>query len=163
MSLLSGVGGKVIVCAHRYTVRDVDKYNHKVIDSKRAMLGMCYILESDLSLPTDTSIGANNILVVREAMQGKKLSVIHNFEDHNKYGVCQVGTSVSWIKSHTNSSSGGGQDTALFGAPGCFTWRGNLLRQRTGSSSKYQAAVGENNFIDYTKHGHMGLSVTSGM
>merc|ERR1719422_1942084 len=27
----------------------------------------------------------------------------------------------------------------------------------------YQHAVGENNFIDYTKHGHMGLSVTSGV
>ena len=146
----------MIVCAHRYTVRDVDKFNHRIIDSKRAMLGMCYILESDLSLPSDTSIGASNILVVREAMQGKKLSVVHNFEDHNKYGVCQVGTAVSWIRNNRS------EDTALFGAPGCFTWRGNILRQRTGSSSKYQQAVGENNFLEYTKHGHMGLSVTSG-
>ena len=118
----AGPGGKVIVCAHRYTVRDVDKRSFKVIDSKRAMLGMCYILEADLSLPRDTNVGANNVLVVREAMQGKKLSVMHNFEDHNKYGVCQVGTAAHWAR---NSS----QDYALFGAPGCFTWRGNLLGQ----------------------------------
>ena len=34
--------------------------------------------------------------------------------------------------------------------------------QRTGSISKYQHAVGEENFLRYTKHGHMGLAVTSG-
>ena len=145
----------MIVCAHRYTVRDVDRRSFKVIDSKRAMLGMCYILESDLSLPPDTNIGANNILVVREAIQGKKLSVIHNFEDHNKYGVCQVGTAVTWTKNTT-------EDYALFGAPGCFTWRGNLLGQKTGSISKYQHAVDEDNFLEFRKHGHMGLSVVSG-
>jgi len=145
-----GPGGKVIVCAHRYTVRDV-------IDSKRAMLGMCYILESDLTLPHNVNVGGSNILVVREAVGGKKMTVINDFDDHNKYGVCQVGTSVSWTKNISKS-----EDYALVGAPGCFTWRGNLLRQRAGSFRKYQYAVGENNFLKYTKHGHMGLSVTSG-
>jgi len=152
-----GPGGKVIVCAHRYTVRDVDKRTHKVIDSKRAMLGMCYILESDLSLPPDTNIGANNVLAVRDALHGKRLSVIPDFDNHAKYGVCQVGTSVAWTQP-TNSS----QDYALFGAPGCFTWRGNVFGQRTGSISKYQTTVGEDNFLKFTKHGHMGLAVTSG-
>ena len=147
----------MIVCAHRYTVRDVDKRTHKVIDSKRAMLGMCYILESDLSLPPDTNVGANNVLAVREALHGKRLSVIADFDNHAKYGVCQVGTSVAWTKS-TNTS----ENYALFGAPGCFTWRGNVFGQRTGSISKYQTTVGEDNFLKFTKHGHMGLAVTSG-
>ena len=147
----------MIVCAHRYTVRDVDKRTHKVIDSKRAMLGMCYILESDLSLPADTNIGANNVLAVREALHGKRLSVKTDFDNHAKYGVCQVGTSVAWTKP-TNTS----ENYALFGAPGCFTWRGNVFGQRTGSISKYQTTVGEDNFLKFTKHGHMGLAVTSG-
>ena len=65
----------MIVCAHRYTVRD-----H--LDTKRAMLGLCYILESDLSLPPNKNIGANNLLVVREALdrgytkQGEMFSVV---------------------------------------------------------------------------------------
>ena len=73
----------MIVCAHRYTVRDR-------VDSRRAMLGMCYILQSDLSLPPDTNIGANNVLVVREALRGKRLTVIPDFDNHARYGVCQV-------------------------------------------------------------------------
>ena len=151
--LISGPGGKVIVCAHRYTVRDD-------FDSKRAMLGLCYILESDLSLPPNKNIGANNILVVREALRGKKLKVVADFDNHLKYGVCQVGTAVSWTKP-TNTSQD--QDYALFGAPGCFNWRGNLLGQRTGSISKYQQALGEEDNANYTKHGHLGLAVTSGV
>ena len=66
----------MIVCAHRYTVRDVDKRTFKIIDSKRAMLGMCYILESNLSLPDNAEVGGTNILNVREALRGKKLTVI---------------------------------------------------------------------------------------
>ena len=142
----------MIVCAHRYTVRDD-------FDTKRAMLGLCYILEPDLSLPPNKNIGANNILVVREALRGKKLKVVQDFDNHLRYGVCQVGTSVAWTKP-TNTTS---PDYALFGAPGCFNWRGNLLGQRTGSSSNYQQAVGEEDNSRYTKHGHLGLAVTSGV
>ena len=84
--------------------------------------------------------------------------MIQDFDNHNRYGVCQVGTSVAWTKP-TNTTS---PDYALFGAPGCFNWRGNLLGQKTGSISKYQHAVGEDNFLQFRKHGHMGLSVVSG-
>jgi len=37
-----------------------------------------------------------------------------------------------------------------------------VFGQRTGSISKYQTTVGEDNFLKFTKHGHMGLAVTSG-
>lgn len=43
-------------CLFSYTVRDVSKLRHKVIDSQRGMLGMCYILEKDLSLPSNDVI-----------------------------------------------------------------------------------------------------------
>jgi len=161
-----GAGGRVIVCAHRYSVRNVDKFNNKPIDSKRAMLGMCYILNPDLRLPRDTNIGAKNVLVVREALRGKKLQHINDFDNHAKFGVCQVGTSSGWVKSGPSVSESGSEskseDYALFGAPGCFTWRGNVLGQRTGTTGSYETALQERNYLGFTKHGHLGLSVTSG-
>ena len=93
---------------------------------------MCYILEEDLTLPRDTSIGARNLLVVREALRGKRLELINDFDNHAKFGVCQVGTSAAWAKSGELTSES--EDYALFGAPGCFTWRGNILGQRTGTT-----------------------------
>ena len=54
------------------------------------------------------------------------------------------------------------EDLALFGAPGCFTWRGNVLGQRTGTTGSYETALNERNSGNFTKHGHLGLSVTSG-
>ena len=42
----------------------------------------------------------------------------------------QVGTSVAWAQGHEGNSSY--SDYALFGAPGCFTWRGNLYGRQTG-------------------------------
>jgi hypothetical protein len=59
----------------------------------------------------------------------------------------------------------GGQNEFIVcspGAPGCFTWRGNLLGQRTGLTGSYEAAVQEDNSARFTKHGHMGLALTSG-
>lgn len=163
-----GSGGKVIVCAHRYTVRDIPRHlRHEECDykkammgkcdTKRGMLGMCYILERDLTLPRSNNIGATSILVIKEALRGKKLDLIDDFDNHAKFGVCQVGTSVSWVKDSSFS-----KNYALFGAPGCFTWRGNVFGQRTGVNVGYQKAVNNENFLKYTKHGHLGLAVASG-
>ena len=159
MLVFLGPGGKVIVCAHRYSVRDVDQASKRPIDSKRAMLGMCYILEHDLSLPRDTNIGAKNLLVVREALRGKRLQLINDFDNHAKFGVCQVGTACAWARNFESSQK---ESYALFGAPGCFTWRGNLLGQKAGTTGSYESAVRKDNNLDYTKHGHLGLAVTSG-
>ena len=73
-----------------------------------------------------------------------------------------MGTSVAWAAiAEGNSTS---SDYALFGAPGCFTWRGNLYGRQTGdfldkltvffhifalagSIRESQAALGETNFL----------------
>ena len=99
---------------------------------------------------------------MREALRGKRLELVDNFDDHAIYGACQVGTSVSWVHDSSNSSTKHVEDYALFGAPGCFTWRGNLLAQKTGKTGSYESAVRPDNNLKYTKHGHLGLSVTSG-
>jgi hypothetical protein len=43
------------------------------------MLGMCYILESDLSFPPNDVIGYKNVMVVRDAVGGKKLEPKVNY------------------------------------------------------------------------------------
>ena len=78
----------------------------------------------------------------------------------------QVGTSVAWADKEGGSNSSN-SDYALFGAPGCFTWRGNLygrqpggLRRKSamllvwffdhrlaGSIRESQAGLGESNFL----------------
>jgi len=148
-----GVGGKVAVCAHRYSVRNPE-------DSKRAMLGMCYILDPDLSLP-NKDLGATHVMAVREALHGKGLSPKGDFDNHDKHGVCQVGTSVAWADKEGGRNSSN-SDYALFGAPGCFTWRGNLYGRQPGSIRESQAGLGESNFLSWEKHGHLGASITSG-
>ena len=73
----------------------------------------------------------------------------------------QVGASATFV------DDGRQDDLALFGAPGCFTWRGNVLGQQVGTSRPYDVAVdGRMDQGGSTKHfsksGLMGVSVTSG-
>ena len=78
-------------------------------------------------------------MVVREALHGKKLTPKADFDNHDKHGMCQVGTSVSWAATSSNSSKY--ENYALFGAPGCYTWRGNLYGKKTGKSVKSKNAM----------------------
>ena len=66
-----------------------------------------------------------------------------------------MGASASFVESSSDS-------LALFGAPGCFTWRGNVFGQRVGTLNRYDVAVDRSTASRFSKHGHMGLSVASG-
>lgn len=153
-----GQGGKVIVCAHRYTVRDILRPNSKPVDTKRGMIGLCYILDSSLKVPQNDVMGYKNVMVIRDAVGGKRLEPKGNFDDHAEWGVCQVGAAATFVE----DVDGGGEDIALFGAPGCFTWRGNILAQHVGSLQRYDIAVNRDSFRKFAKHGLMGVAVTSG-
>ena len=125
------------------------------------MLGMCYILGPDLSLPRDQSIGYKNIMVVREALSGKRLtSLKHDFDNHAKWGVCQLGASATFVDRKDLSESD--SDLALFGAPGCFTWRGNVLSKNAGTTRAAETAIDDDDFVRFHKNGLMGVAVTSG-
>lgn len=142
-------------------MRDVAKYSHKPIDSKRGMLGLCYILNPDLTLPRNDDLGYKNVMAVRDAIGGKSLEPIGvAFDDHAQWGVCQVGASASFVKRKDLHEDE--EDLALFGAPGCFTWRGNVFGQNVGTVRRYDVAVNFDTMRQFSKHGHMGLSVTSG-
>ena len=137
------------------------KQRYKVIDTQRGMLGMCYILEPDLTFPANDVIGYKNVMVVRDAVGGKRLEPKGAFDDHAEWGVCQVGTAAAFVKPQDKVVEDEA-DMALFGAPGCFTWRGNVFGQQVGTVRRYNVAVSHDSFLKYSKHGHMGMSVTSG-
>ena len=125
------------------------------------MLGMCYLLKPDLTLPRDQSIGYKNIMVLREALSGKRLtSLKYDFDNHAKWGVCQLGTAATFVDRAEESESD--SNLALFGAPGCFTWRGNIVGKNAGTTRSAETAVKNDNFMYFYKHGLMGLAVTSG-
>ena len=151
-----GEGGKVIVCAHRYKVRD--KRNPEK-ETKRGMIGLCYILDPSLQILESDSMGYKSVMVIRETLSGKRQEPFKDFDDHAEWGVCQVGTSATFVQDNDLEED---ENLALFGAPGCFTWRGNIFAQQVGTYSPYDMAVNGDTFVRYAKHGLMGMAVTSG-
>ena len=143
-------------------MRDVEKYSFRAIDSKRGMLGLCYVLGPDLALPRNDQIGYKNLMVVRDAVRGKRLEPTRDFEDHSQWGVCQLGVAAHFVDREDSEDSNGNGDLALFGAPGCFTWRGNVFGQKVGTHSSRSVAVNKDTKNGFSKHGHMGQAVTSG-
>jgi hypothetical protein len=80
----SSLAGGMDMDSNGYPVRNPE-------DSKRAMLGMCYILDPDLSLP-NKDLGATHVMAVREALHGKSLTPKGGFDNHDRHGVCQAST-----------------------------------------------------------------------
>ena len=158
-----GEGGKVIVCAHRYTLRDVKRPGSKPYDTKRGMIGLCYVLNSDLQVPRSTKMemGYKSVMLIREAVEGRRQDPKAGFDKPDKWGVCQLGVSVAFVGKDT-SRHVGDDNIALFGAPGCFTWRGNLIAKPLGTIKPYKAAINEESLNKYLKHGLMGVAVASG-
>ncbi len=150
----------------RYTVRDVSppSYGYSVVDDRRGILGLCYVLGADLRLPRRSDLGYKNLVVAREAVGGKRLEPRGAFNDHARWGACQVGAAADFVRREDLARGDG--DLALFGAPGCFTWRGNLLGKSVGSIRRADAALKDMEEAaaarEFDKHGHMGLAVTSG-
>ena len=66
-----GEGGKVIVCAHRYTIRDIPWPKSQPEDTKRGMIGLCYLLDSRLRVLPSSAMGYKSVMVIREAVDGK--------------------------------------------------------------------------------------------
>ncbi|XP_072903316.1 integrin alpha-6-like isoform X1 [Hemitrygon akajei] len=90
-----GVGGKVMVCAHRYEQR---QHLNKPEES-RAVTGQCYILSQDLESEADANV---NICAGRP-------------QSHEKFGICQQGVASAFTK---------GANYSVYGAPGAYNWKG---------------------------------------
>ena len=68
----------------------MSRRGHRVLDNKRGMLGLCYVLDSHLQWPRTDQVGFKNVVVIREAMGGKYHRTLPGFDDHAAWGGCQV-------------------------------------------------------------------------
>lgn len=97
-------GGKVAVCAHRYTLRAGSKQEGILWE---AVLGKCYILDKELR-PTDFSNA--------KPCMGKNL--IDGKYEMRSHGYCQAGSSVAFADNE--------EEDLVMGLPGSLTWTGSL-------------------------------------
>ncbi|XP_076263207.1 integrin alpha-PS1-like isoform X2 [Rhynchophorus ferrugineus] len=127
-------GGAVMVCAHRYIQSPDLSKNHYG-------QGLCYLLKSDLKI--------NEALQFCKTQPKEKL--------HQQYGLCQIGTSISFA----------GDGFALVGAPGPYTWRGTLFAQNIEGEflerdrNIYKSPLSENT-EPLDKYSYLGMSVAGG-
>ena len=68
-----------------------------MLDNKRGMVGLCYVLDSHLQWPRTDQVGFKNVIVIREAMGGKYHRTLPGFDDHAAWGGCQVGASATFV------------------------------------------------------------------
>nr|XP_023029368.1 integrin alpha-PS1 isoform X1 [Leptinotarsa decemlineata] len=102
--------------------------------------GLCYLLDKDLS--------------IYESLQLCKGRPVEKL--HQQFGFCQLGTSVSFV----------GDQFALMGAPGPYTWRGTVFGQvvvgdfLTKDKTIYHGPFGDIDEIE--KYSYLGMSVAGG-
>ena len=61
--------------------------------------------------------------VIRDALSGKRQEPKGNFDDHAEWGVCQVGTSATFVRDELEEDN-----LALFGAPGNVTRLSTIVK-----------------------------------
>lgn len=102
--------------------------------------GLCYLLDKDLN--------TYESLLLCKGRPMEKL--------HQQFGFCQVGTSASFV----------GEDFALMGSPGPYTWRGTIFGQivigeyLNRDKTIYHGPFGDIDLIE--KYSYLGMSVGGG-
>uniref|UniRef100_A0A6P7H0S8 Integrin alpha-PS1-like n=1 Tax=Diabrotica virgifera virgifera TaxID=50390 RepID=A0A6P7H0S8_DIAVI len=102
--------------------------------------GLCYLLDRNLGI-TETLL----------LCKGRRMENLHQ-----QFGFCQVGTSASFV----------GDEFALMGAPGPYTWRGTFFGQNvvgdylTMDKTIYHSPFGDIDIIE--KYSYLGMSVGGG-
>lgn len=129
------INSQILVCAHRY----ISKPGNSIDDAQHG-IGLCYVLGNDFSYDD-----------VFEPCKGRTKEKLHE-----EYGVCQAGTSGTFLD----------DGTVLLGAPGVFTWRGSLFTKKVaGNYLKrdkniyYTPHEGPSPPIE--KYSYLGMSVTA--
>ncbi|XP_062908247.1 integrin alpha-6-like isoform X1 [Mobula hypostoma] len=113
-----GPGGKVMVCAHRYELR---QHVNKPEES-RAVTGQCYILSQDLEKEVDTNV---------RLCAGRPQS-------HEKFGMCQQGVASAFTK---------GANYSVYGAPGAYNWKG-IVHVESRDTEEPSLDIADSNFDD---------------
>ncbi|XP_075033332.1 integrin alpha-3 isoform X2 [Mixophyes fleayi] len=91
-----GPGGRVLVCAHRYTA-----VQWSGSEDQRRMIGKCYVRGNDLQFND------------ADDWQTYHNELCNSNTDHERTGMCQLGISGGFTK-----------NMLYFGAPGAYNWQG---------------------------------------
>ncbi|KAM4691930.1 integrin alpha-3 [Rhinophrynus dorsalis] len=91
-----GPGGRVLVCAHRYTA-----VQWSGSEDQRKMIGKCYVRGNDLTFNE------------ADDWQTYHNELCNSNTDHERTGMCQLGTSGGFTS-----------NMLYFGAPGAYNWQG---------------------------------------
>ncbi|XP_075436468.1 integrin alpha-3 [Ascaphus truei] len=122
-----GPGGRVLVCAHRYTA-----VQWSGLEDQRRMIGKCYVRGNDLTF--------NNA----DDWQTYHNELCNSNTDHERTGMCQLGISGGFTR-----------NMLYFGAPGAYDWQGTdyVLQRETSwdlREMSYPNANQHNIYIGYT-------------
>ncbi|XP_015258259.1 PREDICTED: integrin alpha-7 isoform X1 [Cyprinodon variegatus] len=142
-----GIGGKVVVCAHLYELRQRVRQPSETRDP----IGRCYVLSDDLTKRDELDGGEWKFC------QGRP-------QGHEQFGFCQQGLSVNFTPD---------RKYILFGAPGTYNWKGEMrveLLNQTAlelgfyDDGPYEVADNKDfnaRLIPVPYHSYMGFSVDS--
>ena len=134
-------GGKVAVCAHRYTQRGV-------LDSKgviwEGLIGQCFLLNNDLS----------KVDLKYSPCEG--LSDPRGSYSHEYYASCQAGMSLAF--GHNK------YEDVTFGSPGTYTWRGGFFATELNPLDVLENDLlwPEKNDVPLPRNSYLGFSLTIG-
>ncbi|KAM4622879.1 integrin alpha-3 isoform 2-T3 [Discoglossus pictus] len=122
-----GPGGRVLVCAHRYTA-----VQWSGNEDQRRMIGKCYVRGNDLTF--------NDL----DDWQTYHNELCNSNTDHERTGMCQLGISGGFT-----------HNMLYFGAPGAYDWQGSdyVLQRDTAWDMReisYPNSKQHNIYIGYT-------------
>ncbi|CAH2302627.1 integrin alpha-3 [Pelobates cultripes] len=120
-------GGRVLVCAHRYTA-----VQWSGNEDQRRMIGRCYVRGNDLEFNDE------------DDWQSYHNELCNSNKDHELTGMCQLGMSGGFTK-----------NMVYFGAPGAYNWQGTdfILQRDTNWDMKefsYPSNKQYNTYMGYS-------------
>ncbi|XP_053309352.1 integrin alpha-3 [Spea bombifrons] len=127
-------GGRVLVCAHRYTA-----VQWSGNEDQRRMIGKCYVRGNNLEFNDE------------DDWQTYHNELCNSNTDHERTGMCQLGISGGFTK-----------NMLYFGAPGAYTWQGTdyILQRDTNWDMKeisYPSNKQHNIYLGYTSQVGTGV------
>ncbi|KAM3621334.1 uncharacterized protein V6R79_009776 [Siganus canaliculatus] len=136
-----GIGGKVVICAHLYELRQRVSQPSETRDP----IGRCYVLSEDLTERDDLDGGEWKFCEGRP-------------QGHEQFGFCQQGLSVSFTPDN---------NFILFGAPGTYNWKGLLFMASPIEDALLYKTLEPSNrptpFQDVAHNSYLGFSVDSAL
>ncbi|XP_059812581.1 integrin alpha-3-like [Hypanus sabinus] len=135
-----GPGGKVLVCAHRYEMRQLSSQ-----DEKRILVGRCFVISDDIAINPDDDWDTSPVQFCENVGN-----------DHHQLLMCQQGMSAGFTRPN---------HYAFYGAPGGWNWQGTVQVSQKNITFLELNILEDGPYLlpDVSlSHSYIGYSVTSG-